>query len=64
MSVRTPETVVELLQEMVRHETVNTIVSGNPFAEAKLTDWLEAVAKAWGFHTRRIEVPEIGRAHV
>lgn len=60
MSVRPPETVVELLQEMVRHETVNTITSGNPLAEAKLTAWLEAVAQAWGFHTRRMPVPGRG----
>ena len=46
MSVRLPQSVVELLQEMVRHDTVNTITSGNPLADAKLIAWLEAVGQA------------------
>ena len=58
MSAGTPTTVpasaVELLSAMVRLDTVNTVVSGDPLAEQKLCEHNEAAAQAMGFTTRRL----------
>ncbi len=60
MSIVTPTSVETLLQQMVRIDTVNTTVSGNPLAEAKLTAYLESLAQSWGMKTRRLPVPGRG----
>ena len=52
----TPATVVQLLQEMVRIDSVNSADSGRPRAEDQLRDRLDEVARAWGFQTRRLSV--------
>src|SRR5690606_14482497 len=54
-------TVEELLRTMVSFNTVNTAVSGDPFTELKLSEYLEELAQAWGFATRRFPVE--GRTH-
>lgn len=56
-----PATVEELLRTMVSFNTVNTAVSGDPFTELKLSEYLEELARAWGFATRRLPVE--GRTH-
>lgn len=51
-----PRNVEELLQSMVRIDSVNAEASGNLLAEKELGDWLFAVAEAFGFECRRLPV--------
>lgn len=51
-----PGNVVQLLQEMVRIDSVNSAVSGRAQAEDQLRDWLQHLAGAWGLTTRRLSV--------
>lgn len=57
-SVLPPATVVDLLQRMVAFDTVNAYISGKPDPERDLAIWLEGVASALGFKTRRLPVTE------
>src|SRR5437868_6462449 len=52
-----PETVVELLQTMVRFNTVNANYATVAAPEAPLCAYLESLAKKMGFETRRMAVP-------
>lgn len=47
MPSRLPETVIELLQEMVRVDTVNSALTGKEQAEAELVDLLTKLAGQW-----------------
>lgn len=47
MSAKPPESVVELLQAMVRVDTVNSALTGRPMAEAELVDLLGQFAGQW-----------------
>ncbi|MEO0513703.1 MAG: M20/M25/M40 family metallo-hydrolase [Planctomycetota bacterium] len=51
-----PESVIELLQTMVRVNTINAALPGSVDAEAVLVDQMEKVAKAWGLATQRLPV--------
>jgi acetylornithine deacetylase len=46
--------VIELLQKMVRFDTVNSVISGVPNAERPLAIWLEEVAQSAGLSTQRL----------
>ena len=59
-SPQAPGSVVELLQAMVGFDTVNGNISGKHYPEAALLNWLETVARSFGFSTCRIPVPEGG----
>lgn len=52
-----PSNVIELLQTMVRIDSVNAAVSGRADAEGPLRDTLEQIARSWGFATRRLPSP-------
>ncbi|MFN3165905.1 MAG: M20/M25/M40 family metallo-hydrolase [Phycisphaeraceae bacterium] len=47
MPITTPESVIDLLQAMVRVDTVNTALSGRPEAEGELVDLLARFAGRW-----------------
>ena len=49
-----PDSVVSLLQEMVRINTINFNISGVPFPERPLAEYLERLATDLGFATRRL----------
>ncbi len=51
-----PQTVVDLLQLMVRCDTVNTALSGQACPEAELSQRLQSLAESVGFATRRLAV--------
>jgi acetylornithine deacetylase len=51
----------QLLAGMVGFNTVNSSVSGDPFTELKLAEYLESIARGEGFATRRL--PVAGRSH-
>jgi acetylornithine deacetylase len=51
-----PDNVIELLQQMVRIDSVNGAISGRPDAEMELALHLEALADRWGLDTRRLPV--------
>ena len=51
-----PQTPVELLQRMVRFDSVNGALTARERTEAELADWLESVAGQWGLHTRKLPV--------
>lgn len=51
-----PENVHDLLQGMVRIDSVNAAISGRRHAEDQLRDWLQEIAVSWGFATRRLPV--------
>lgn len=51
-----PQSVEQLLQAMVGINTINATYSGKATAEAPLADYLESVARAMGFATRRLPV--------
>jgi len=53
-----PETVAELLQAMVRIDSVNTAVSGKPRAEAELVDYLAKLASIWMLEIELLPVVE------
>ncbi|MEM1355926.1 MAG: M20/M25/M40 family metallo-hydrolase [Planctomycetota bacterium] len=55
-----PETVTELLQAMVRIDTVNTAVSGRPRAEAELVEYLSKIASVWMLEIELL--PVVGQA--
>jgi acetylornithine deacetylase len=61
MPVPVPSSPTSLLSAMVGFNTVNSAVSGNMFAEVKLAEYLEDLARHLGFATRRLPVP--GRSH-
>jgi acetylornithine deacetylase len=52
-----PENVTQLLQGMVRIDSVNSALSGRAHAEDQLRDWLEDVATAFGLATRKLVTP-------
>jgi len=47
MTLKTPESVIELLRAMVRVDSVNGALTGRAQAESELVDWLAAVAGRW-----------------
>lgn len=47
MAIRVPESVTELLQAMVRVDTVNSALTGKPGAEAELVELLASYAGQW-----------------
>jgi len=47
MAMNPPDSVVELLQLMVREDTVNTALTGRPHPEASLVDLLGQIAGKW-----------------
>ena len=47
MPSRLPESVIELLQAMVRVDTVNSALTGKPEAEAELVELLATFAGKW-----------------
>lgn len=49
-----PTSVIELLQQMVRVDTVNAHISGRVDAERPLLDHLESLAKLWHLTTKRL----------
>jgi len=49
-----PQSVIELLQAMVRINTVNGAITGRACAEAELVGLLEQYARAWGLETTRL----------
>ncbi len=51
-----PDTCLQLLQAMVRFDTVNTLISGRRDAELALSRYLEERARELGFETRRFSV--------
>lgn len=51
-----PASVIELLQAMVRIDSVNSALTGRPNAEAQLVDLLARVAGAWGLDAQRLAV--------
>lgn len=51
-----PTSCEELLANMVSFETVNPEFGGPIGGEARLANYLEQLARAWGFHTERIPV--------
>lgn len=53
-----PTTVIELLQMMVRHDTVNAYISGRADAEADLLAALESLAKQWGLAAQRLPLKD------
>lgn len=55
-NVHTPESCVDLLQAMVRHDTVTPRTSGRADAERKLGDYVAAVAESWGLEVQRLPV--------
>ena len=61
MSIARPTSVEDLLAAMVGFNTVNSSVSGDPFTELKLAEYLEGLATSYGFATRRL--PVAGRSH-
>jgi acetylornithine deacetylase len=58
MSQGTPESVVELLQAMVRVDTVNRALTGEEEAERELVDRLAGYAEAWHLNIERLPVDE------
>ncbi len=56
MDQPSPASVVELLQMMVRVNTINAALPGSVDAEAVLVVQLESLAKAWGLATQRLPV--------
>lgn len=56
--MRAPETLVELLAQMVSFDTVSYHFGGRPESEAALAEHLESLARGWGLQTRRCPVPE------
>lgn len=52
------DSAIELLQSMVRIDSVTASVSGNLHAEAELCGHLEAVARSWDLHCERLPVPD------
>lgn len=50
--------VIDLLQAMVRFDTVADGLSGRTRSEQKLVDWLGEQATAWRLETQRLSVPE------
>jgi acetylornithine deacetylase len=61
MSMSQPASVEALLARMVGFNTVNSSVSGDPFTELKLAEFLETIAIGYGLTTRRL--PVAGRSH-
>ncbi len=51
------QTVIELLQRMVQHDTVSDELSGRTGSEQALVETLEALAASWSLQTRRLPVP-------
>ena len=56
--MRAPETLEELLVQMVSFDTVSTHFGGKVGGEAALAEHLETLALRWGLQTRRCPVPE------
>lgn len=60
MTADSPPSLIELLQGMVRIDSVNSALTGGGCAESALSNYLEAIATGWGLTTKRLPVP--GRA--
>ncbi|MGB0768484.1 MAG: M20/M25/M40 family metallo-hydrolase [Phycisphaeraceae bacterium] len=56
MATRPPIGVIELLQRMVREDSVNTALTGRPRAEADLATLLAEIAEQWGLATAWLPV--------
>jgi len=52
--MKTPDTVIELLQAMVQIDSVNGAVTGKPDAERELGDLLAKLAAHWGLQVMRL----------
>jgi acetylornithine deacetylase/succinyl-diaminopimelate desuccinylase-like protein len=51
-----PETVIELLSQMISFDTVNEYVSLRVFPEKALLESLENIAQKWGLSTERLKI--------
>lgn len=51
-----PETVIELLSQMISFDTVNEYVSLRVFPEKTLLESLENIAQKWGLSTERLKI--------
>src|SRR5688572_13920299 len=51
-----PRTVEQLLQAMVRFDTITAFLSKRASPEAPMAEWLEGVAKSWGLRTQRLAI--------
>lgn len=58
MGTEPPDSLVQTLQQMVRIDSVNGALTGKPCAESAAADWVERIARAWGFKTRRLPVQD------
>jgi acetylornithine deacetylase len=56
MPISMPSSPLELLQQMIRFDTINSVVSGVADAELPLSNYLEAIATESGFEVRRLPV--------
>ncbi len=56
MLTQSPDNVIELLQQMVRIDSVNGAITGRPDAETELAVHLESLADRWGLDTRRLPI--------
>lgn len=54
MPMKLPDSCLELLQAMVRFNTVNQVRKSVPFVEGELAAYLEDVARQWGLQTTRL----------
>jgi acetylornithine deacetylase len=60
MKLKTPETAPELLQTLVRIPSVNMFITGKPFAENNLADFLKKCSLAWGLGAKLLPVRGVG----
>ncbi len=52
----TPDSLLDLLALMVRHDSVNSFISRRPAPEMPLATTLESLAHTWGLKTRRLAI--------
>ena len=57
-SIPVPSTSAELLARMISFDTVNRRVDGHGGTETELTSYLEQIARAWGFVTKRLPIDD------
>lgn len=60
MPAKPYESVESLLQRFVSFDTVNAIITGRPFPERPMLEYVESLAQAMGLGIRRLAVPEGG----
>lgn len=58
MATQPPDSLVQTLRQMVRIDSVNGALTGRPCAESAAVDWVERVAAAWRFKSRRLPVAD------